>query len=245
MVYQPIVDLATGVINGCEGLIRWRIPGGGLRMPVEFIGLAEELGLIAPIGAWVLEEACRQASGWPSDTYVAINLSAVQLRDPAFVSQLAATLARTGLPAPRLQLEITESVLLAEDPVTDLTLSELRKMGILVALDDFGTGYSSLRSLRAFRPDKLKIDQSFIFELGASDRSTTIVRAVIALARNLGMTATAEGIETAEQVRLLVAERCSEGQGYHFSRPMPAEEIAAILHNRHLAPAEFGQRAAG
>ena len=182
-------------------------------MPVEFIGVAEEMGLIAPIGAWVLEEACRRAVGWPADTYVAINLSAVQLRDPAFGSQLADILVRTGLPPPRLQLEITESVLLAEDPVTDATLSELRRMGIVVALDDFGTGYSSLRSVRAFRPDKIKIDKSFVGELGDSDRSTTIVRAVIGLARNLGMTTTAEGIETAEQARLLLAKGCIEGQG--------------------------------
>lgn len=236
LVYQPIVDLMSGVIHGCEALIRWRIPGGGLRMPVEFIGAAEEMGLIAPIGAWVLEEACREAAGWPADTYIAINLSAVQLRDPAFGSQLAETLVRTGLPAPRLQLEITESVLLAEDPVTDTTLSELRRMGIVVALDDFGTGYSSLRSVRAFRPDKIKIDKSFVGELGDSDRSTTIVRAVVALARNLGMTTTAEGVETAAQVRLLLAEGCGEGQGYHYARPKPAEEVERLLAERWLIP---------
>jgi len=236
LVYQPIVDLTSGVIHGCEALIRWRTPGGELRMPVEFIGVAEEMGLIAPMGAWVLEEACLRAAGWPADTYVAINLSAVQLRDPAFGAQLAETLVRTGLPAPRLQLEITESVLLAEDPVTDTTLSELRRMGIIVALDDFGTGYSSLRSVRAFRPDKIKIDKSFVGELGDSDRSTKIVRAVIALARNLGMTTTAEGVETAAQVRLLLAEGCGEGQGYHYSRPKPAEDVEGLFAERRLIP---------
>jgi EAL domain-containing protein (putative c-di-GMP-specific phosphodiesterase class I) len=245
IVYQPIVDLATGAINGCEGLVRWRHPTAGLRMPAEFIGIAEELGLIVPIGAWVLEKACDFSVGWPTDAYIAINLSAIQLRDPAFGSQVAAILARTGLPPSRLQLEITESVLLAENPVTDATLAALRGMGIVIALDDFGTGYSSLRSVRAFRPDKIKIDKSFVRELGESSHSTTIVRAVIALARNLGMKTTAEGIETAEQAQLLIAEGCSEGQGYHFSRPRPAEDIASILRERRLIPTDADQRVAG
>lgn len=245
IAYQPIVDLATGAITGCEGLVRWRHPTAGLRMPAEFIGVAEELGLIAPIGAWVLEKACDFAVGWPTDAYIAINLSAIQLRDPAFGSQVAAILARTGLPPSRLQLEITESVLLAENPVTDATLSALRGMGIVIALDDFGTGYSSLRSVRAFRPDKIKIDKSFVQELGVSSHSTTIVRAVIGLARNLGMTTTAEGIETAEQARLLLAKGCIEGQGYHFWRPMPAEDIAAILSERRLVPTDSVQHVAG
>ena len=230
VVYQPIVDLATRAVTGCEGLVRWRHPTAGLRMPAEFVGIAEELGLIAPIGAWVLEEACRHAMRWPTDAYVAINLSAIQLRDPGFVSQVAATLSRTGLPSSRLQLEITESVLLAENPVTDATLSALRRTGVAIALDDFGTGYSSLRSVRAFRPDKIKIDRSFVQELGEGGHSTTIVRAVIALARNLGMTTTAEGVETAEQAGLLLAEGCIEGQGYHFSRPRTADEISLVLN---------------
>ncbi len=245
IVYQPIVDLATGAVMGCEGLIRWRHPTAGLRMPAEFIGVAEELGLIGPIGAWVLERACEQAVAWPTDAYVAINLSAIQLRDPAFGAQVGAILARTRLPPSRLQLEITESVLLAENPVTEATLSALRARGIVIALDDFGTGYSSLRSVRAFRPDKLKIDRSFVQELGASDRSTAIVRAVIGLARNLGMTTTAEGIETSGQANLLIAEGCSEGQGYHFWRPMPAEDVACVLGERRIVPTVSEQRAAG
>ncbi len=241
VVYQPIVDLATRAVTGCEGLVRWRHPTAGLRMPAEFVGLAEELGLIAPIGAWVLEEACRHAVRWPTDAYVAINLSAIQLRDPGFVSEVAATLLRTGLPPSRLQLEITESVLLAENPVTDATLSALRATGVAIALDDFGTGYSSLRSVRAFRPDKIKIDRSFVQELGEGGHSTTIVRTVIALARNLGMTTTAEGVETAEQAALLLAEGCIESQGYHFSRPRTADEIGLVLNQWN--PADW--RAAG
>ncbi len=236
VVYQPIVDLADGEVSGCEGLVRWRHPTAGLRMPAEFIAVAEELGLITPIGAWVLEEACRQAAVWPTDAYVAINLSAIQLRDPGFGSEVGSILARTSLPPSRLQLEITESVLLAENPVTETTLSALRDMGVVIALDDFGTGYSSLRSVRAFQPDKIKIDKSFVRELGDSGRSATIVRAVIGLAQNLGIALTAEGIESAEHARLLVAEGCPEGQGYLFSRPVPGEEVTGLLGKRfHIA----------
>lgn len=244
LVYQPIVELASGAITGCEALVRWRHPTAGLRMPAEFIGVAEELGLIAPIGAWVLEEACRQAVIWPKHVYVAINLSAIQIQDAEFSARVAAMLEHTGLPPPRLQLEITESVLLAENPVTQMTLSALRSLGIGIALDDFGTGYSSLRSVRAFRPDKLKIDKSFVQEIGENERSTTIIRAVIALARNLGMTTTAEGIEAAEHASLLLAEGCIEGQGYHFSRPRPAEEIRLILADGRLGRKPSDGRAA-
>jgi diguanylate cyclase (GGDEF)-like protein len=244
VVYQPVIDLANGVVSGCEALVRWRHPTAGLRMPAEFISLAEELGLIAPIGAWVLEEACRQAAGWPTAAYVAINLSAIQLRSAAFGSEVAAILQRTGLAPTRLQLEITESVLLAENPVTETTLSALRAMGIVMALDDFGTGYSSLRSVRAFRPDKIKIDKSFVRELGSSTRSATIVRAVIGLARNLGVATTAEGIESEEQARTLIGEGCIEGQGYYFARPMPAEEVGARLLERHFIGTGLPSRAA-
>ncbi|HET7714067.1 MAG TPA: EAL domain-containing protein [Bauldia sp.] len=245
LVYQPIVDLATGAVTGCEGLVRWLHPTAGLRPPSDFIGTAEELGLIIPIGAWVLEEGCRAATRWPEGIYVAINLSAVQLREPGFDATVATILSRTGLPASRLQLEITESVLLAESPVTRATLSQLRAIGVGIALDDFGTGYSSLRSIRAFRPDTIKIDQSFIGELGVDEQATTIVRAVIALAGNLGMTTTAEGIETAEQARLLVEEGCREGQGYHFARPMAEEQLALLLATRRLPGVAAPRAAAG
>ncbi len=228
LVYQPIVNLASGRVTGCEALVRWRQPTAGLRMPAEFIGLAEELGLIAPIGAWVLEEACREAANWPEDIYVAVNLSAIQLRDPDFCAEIVRILERTGLAATRLQIEITESVLLAESPVMAEALTALREMGIVIALDDFGSGYSSLRSVRAFRPDKIKVDRSFVWELD-QDRSKGIAGAVVALAQNLGMTTTAEGIETDEQARVLLADGCIEGQGYHFSRPLPVEEIRARM----------------
>ena len=243
VVFQPIVDLATGVPRGCEALVRWRQPTAGLRLPAEFISLAEELGLIAPIGAWVLEEACRAAARWPDDIYVAVNLSAIQLRDPGFCEEIRASLARTGLPARRLQIEITESVLLAESAATARTLNVLRDMGIAIALDDFGTGYSSLRSVRAFRPDKIKVDGSFVQDLESNDQSRTVAAAVIAMARSLGLVTTAEGVETAAQARFLERDGCVEAQGFLFSKPRPAEEIEAILAGS-LGAASRGMRAA-
>jgi diguanylate cyclase (GGDEF)-like protein len=242
LVYQPIFDLATGLVRGCEALVRWRQPTVGLRLPAEFISLAEELGLIAPIGAWVMEAACREAAGWPDDIYVAVNLSAIQLRDPGFCDEVRASLARTGLPARRLQIEITESVLLAESQVTARALATLRAMGITIALDDFGTGYSSLRSVRAFRPDKIKIDGSFIQDLEANEQSRTIVAAVIAMARSLDLVTTAEGIETPSQADFVRIDGCIEGQGFLFSRPRPADEIGAVIA-QHLRRASL--RAAG
>jgi len=229
LVFQPMLDFATGIIRGCEALVRWWQPTAGLRLPAEFVSLAEELGLIAPIGAWVLEEACRAAVRWRDDIYVAVNLSAIQLRDPAFCDQIRASLARTGLPPHRLQIEITESVLLAESPTTARALNALRDMGIAIALDDFGTGYSSLRSVRAFRPDKIKVDRSFVQDLESNDQSRTIVAAVLAMARSLDMVTTAEGVETTAQAELLQIDGCIEGQGFLFSRPRPVEEIDAIL----------------
>ncbi|MBN9023036.1 MAG: EAL domain-containing protein [Rhizobiales bacterium] len=234
LVYQPIVSLDTRRVAGCEALVRWRQPTTGLRMPAEFLGLAEELGLIAPIGAWVLERACREAAGWPTDAYLAVNLSAIQLRDAELCDEIAEVLARTGLPPARLQIEITEAVLLADSPATAHSLAKLRAMGVTIALDDFGTGYSSLRSVRAFKPDKIKVDRSFVREMDDSDSSRTIVGAVMALARSLGIGTVAEGIESADQIEILVGECCIEGQGYYFSRPRPAEEIHALL----LADAE-------
>lgn len=229
LVYQPIIDLATGAVRGCEALVRWRQPTVGLRLPAEFISLAEELGLIAPIGAWVLEEACREAARWPDDIYVAVNLSAIQLREPGFCDDVRDALVRTGLPAARLQVEITESVLLAESHTTAEALAALRAMGIAVALDDFGTGYSSLRSVRAFRPDKIKIDGSFVQDLEANEQSRTIVAAVIAMARSLDLVTTAEGIETTAQAELVRLDGCVEGQGFLFARPRPADEIGAFI----------------
>jgi len=229
VLYQPIVGLGTGDVAGCEALVRWRQPARGLRMPAEFIGIAEEFGLISPIGAWVLEQACREAAGWPGDTYVAVNLSAIQLRDVEFCAEIARILERTGLAPGRLQIEITEAVLLADSATIARSLATLREMGIGIALDDFGTGYSSLRSVRAFRPDKIKIDRSFVREIDADEQSRIVVGAVIALARSLGISTVAEGVETEEQSRLLLAYGCVEGQGYHFSRPRPAGEVAALM----------------
>ena len=229
LVYQPIVSLATGVVMGSEALIRWRQPSSGLRMPAEFIGLAEELGLIAPLGAWVLERACGEAAGWPASAYLAVNLSAIQLRDAEFRDEIGRVLERTGLAPQRLQIEITEGVLLADSPATSRSLDALREMGVTVALDDFGTGYSSLRSVRAFRPDKIKVDRSFVREIDDNAQSRTIVSAVLALARSMGIRTVAEGVESAEQLRLLLAHGCIEAQGYYFSRPRPPEEMRALL----------------
>ncbi|MEQ8695000.1 MAG: EAL domain-containing protein [Bauldia litoralis] len=229
LVYQPIVDLQTGRITSCETLLRWNHPTRGRVPPTEFVPMAEDIGLIPEIGRWVLRRACAEATRWPDTVSVAINLSAVQLRSPGFSAEVRRTLADVGLDPHRLILEITESVILAENRQTKAVLSEFRRAGIRLALDDFGTGYSSLRSLRVFPIDAIKIDKTFVHELGRNPHAMTIVTAVIVLARELGMTTTAEGIETAEQMDWLTEAGCTEGQGYFLSRPKPAAEVRQIL----------------
>jgi EAL domain-containing protein (putative c-di-GMP-specific phosphodiesterase class I) len=217
------------MLKGFEGLLRWRDPERGLVMPAEFIGLAEEVGLIVPIGEWVLREACRQAASWPVAASVAINLSAVQVRNVALAGMVREALAESGLEPDRLELEITESVLLHDTAATLQTLHELRSLGLRIALDDFGTGYSSLGYLRSFPFDQIKIDRLFVQELHAGAESLSIIRAILALGSGLGMTITAEGVETEEQFALLQAEQCPHVQGYLFGEPEPAGSIAAIL----------------
>lgn len=237
LVYQPIIDLESGDVTTVEALLRWHRPGWGTVTPDDFIPVAEETGLIEDIGSWVLHEACLCAATWPPQIKVAINLSLRQFRQERFVFNVIRTLNRTSVPPRRLELEITESVLLSNQRSVRAALQELNAVGIQIALDDFGTGYSSLSYLRSFPFNKIKIDKSFVADLGCSPGSTAIIRAVVGLARDLGMKTTAEGVETREQLDLLRLEGCSEVQGYYISRPQSAAAISALLQVPHLEPA--------
>jgi diguanylate cyclase (GGDEF)-like protein/PAS domain S-box-containing protein len=227
--YQPLVKLETGVICGFEALLRWHHPERGMVAPAKFIPLAEETGLIVPIGEWVLRQACAEAVRWPDDLKVAVNLSPVQFKRGNLPQVVFATLASAGLPAARLDLEITESVFLAESKTNLATLRSLRALGVGIAMDDFGTGYSGLSYLRAFPFDKIKIDRSFISEVGEGADCMAIIRAIANLGSNLGIPTLAEGVETEEQLLWLRAAGCTEMQGYLISRPVPASEIAGLL----------------
>ncbi|WP_246695083.1 EAL domain-containing protein [Methylobacterium sp. P1-11] len=227
--YQPIYSLETDRICGFEALLRWNHPVRGFISPAEFIPIAEELGLIVPLGEWVLRRACEEAARWPDELKVAVNVSAVQFTSASLVTAVREALRRTGLPGRRLELEITETVLVANPGVTTAILHSLRALGVRVAMDDFGTGYSSLSYLRSFPFDKIKIDQSFVRDLCVKDGTDFIVRAVIGLGASLGMTTTAEGVETEAQLAHLRAEGCDEVQGYLFSRPVPVPEVATII----------------
>jgi predicted signal transduction protein with EAL and GGDEF domain len=227
--YQPIRDIANDSVVAFEALVRWNHSLRGMIAPMHFIPLAEETGLIIPLGDWVLRQACLDASGWSEDITVAVNLSPVQFKNPNLVSSVKAALQASGLPAHRLELEITESVLLQNSETTLAVLHELRGFGVRISLDDFGTGYSSLSYLRSFPFDKIKIDRSFVTELATRDDSMAIVRAVTGLGKSLGIVTTAEGVETEAQFDLLRREGCTQAQGYLFSKPRPAAEVAAML----------------
>jgi len=229
LYYQPLVNTATQGVSGCEALLRWRHPERGMIAPSDFIPLAEEIGLIVPLGEWVLRQACADAVRWPDATKVAVNLSPVQFRTKGLLNAVVSALAHAGLPAHRLELEITESVLLAETTANLTTLHQLRDLGVRISLDDFGTGYSSLSYLRTFPFDKIKIDQSFVRELAERPDSMAIVRAVTGLGASLGVATTAEGVETEEQLAHLRGEGCTEVQGYLLSPPKPARDIAEFL----------------
>ncbi|MBR1218869.1 EAL domain-containing protein [Bradyrhizobium sp. U87765 SZCCT0131] len=229
LFYQPLYDLSLNEICGFEALLRWRHPTRGLVPPDQFVPIAEEIGLIIPLGEWALRRACDEAAGWPNELKVAVNISAVQFRSPRLIDAVAEALALSRLPARRLELEITESVLLANSVETLATLHKLRGLGPRIALDDFGTGYSSLSYLRSFPFDKLKIDRSFVKDATTTDGSDLIVRAIISLGKSLGMRTTAEGVETLEQLNRMRAEGCSEAQGFLFSPPVPAGELPALL----------------
>ena len=229
LFYQPIVNLKENRISGFEALLRWNHPTRGRVPPGEFIPLAEETGLVVAIGEWVIREACREASCWPSDLRVAVNVSPLQFRNKNLVSAVMSALAAGGLHADRLELEITETVLMHNNDDTLAVLHHLRDLGVRISMDDFGTGYSSLSYLRSFPFDKIKIDQTFVRDLIAKPESIAIIRAVAGLGQSFGMTTTAEGVETQEQLDQMRAEGCTEVQGYFYSKPMPASEIAQLL----------------
>ncbi|MBR0957383.1 bifunctional diguanylate cyclase/phosphodiesterase [Bradyrhizobium japonicum] len=232
--YQPIRDVASGRVVAFEALLRWNHPQRGLIAPINFIPLAEETGLIVQLGEFVLRSACTDAATWPDDVDVAVNLSPVQFKSPNLIASVTEALAASGLDACRLELEITESVLLQNSEATLATLHELRAMGVRISLDDFGTGYSSLSYLRSFPFDKIKIDRSFVSELATREDSMAIIRAVTSLGRSLGIVTTAEGVENDVQLELLRREGCTQAQGYLFSKPRPASDVAMMLDRPRL-----------
>jgi diguanylate cyclase (GGDEF)-like protein len=227
--YQPLITIASDAVIGFEALVRWWHPERGLVTPAEFIPMAEESGLIIPLGNWVLRQACADAATWPDHLKVAVNLSPVQLGGTTLVADVAAALADFGLPASRLELEITETAMLADTAGVLAVLHQLRDIGLRIALDDFGTGFSSLSYLQRFPFSKVKIDRSFVAKLDDGGDSATIIAAVIDLCGRLGMGTTGEGVETETQLHRLAELECGEAQGYLFSKPMPADEIPAML----------------
>jgi diguanylate cyclase (GGDEF)-like protein/PAS domain S-box-containing protein len=227
--YQPLVDLSTGRITGFEALARWPHPERGMVSPAEFIPVAEETGLIASLGRLMLRQACHDAASWPDEVRVAVNLSPLQFRVGNVLSLVMDVLKQSGLSPKRLELEITETLVLEKSSQVLATLHALRALGVRISMDDFGTGYSSLSYLRSFPFDKIKIDQSFIRDLAANREAQAIVRSIISLGKGLGVTITAEGVETEAEFRCLRAEGCHEGQGYLFSRPRPNGDIVALL----------------
>ncbi|MCV3210364.1 EAL domain-containing protein [Mesorhizobium sp. YC-39] len=229
--FQPIMNIASGEIVGAEALMRWHSSARGLVPPDNFIPVAEEIGLIVPLGEWALRKACTVAAGWPHELRIAVNVSAVQIKSGTFARSVISALAFSGVPASRLELEITETVLMDESDTVLKTLRQLRELGIRIALDDFGIGYSSLGYLRRFPVDKIKIDRSFIRDI--DNRATAaIVRTVIGLGAQLGITVTAEGVETEAQLEFLRKEGCVEAQGYLIGVPSKAADIARLLETR-------------
>jgi predicted signal transduction protein with EAL and GGDEF domain len=222
--YQPIVNLANQTIATFEALVRWRHAKLGLVPPDRFIPLAEETGLIVPLGEWILTRACRDAASWPEHINLAVNLSAVQLRQASIVETVASALRASGLAPSRLELEVTETVMLAgSDSIAALTA--LHELGVKIVLDDFGTGYASFSTLINVPFSKIKIDRAFVAGLPESATCSAIIGAVTALARQLDMRITAEGVETQEQATILSAGGCTEAQGYYFARPLPLSEL--------------------
>ena len=233
--YQPKVNLKTGEITGAEALIRWTHPTRGLVPPGEFIPVAEDCGLILPIGNWVLREACKQARAWadaglPPAT-MAVNISAMEFRSDQFLEGVFAILKETGLGARLLELELTESVLMKRAESSESILKTLRASGVRLAVDDFGTGYSSLSYLRKFPIDALKIDQSFVRQITTAPDDTAIVSAIISMGRSLNLRVVAEGVETGEELAFLRSQQCDEAQGYYFGRPVPPQQFAELLQN--------------
>jgi EAL domain-containing protein (putative c-di-GMP-specific phosphodiesterase class I) len=233
LLYQPKFNLETGALVGTEALIRWRHPERGLVEPAQFVPIAEDCGLIRPIGRWVVHEACRQVQAWHEaglqPIRVAVNISAVELRSPGFPKQIAAILHETGLAPRYLEIEFTESVLMTHIEEVASVLRVLKGLGLSLTIDDFGTGWSSLSYLRHLPIDALKIDQSFVQEITSSSDAAPLVSAVISMGKSLNYRVIAEGVESPEQLAFLRAKGCTEGQGYYFARPLAAQEFARIL----------------
>lgn len=229
LYYQPLYNLGDERVTGCEALLRWRHPDRGMVSPADFIPLAEEIGLIVPLGDWVLRTACAEAARWPDHVRLAVNLSPAQFRDRGLVRTVVSAIAASGLPAQRLELEITESVLLQDSAANMSMLHDLKALGVRISMDDFGTGYSSLSYLRSFPFDKIKIDQTFVRDILEDSDAMAIIKAVLDLGSSMGIVTTAEGVETLEQLNALRGQGCAEIQGYFISRPAPASEIAQLL----------------
>jgi diguanylate cyclase (GGDEF)-like protein len=227
--YQPIVDLRLGGVASCEALMRWTHPELGPVSPADFIPLAEATGLIVTLGAWAIREACRAASTWPGGVGVSVNLSAAQFTSSDLVAITESALADSGLPARRLELEVTETLLLRDEPRTRETLHDLRLLGVSIALDDFGTGYSSLSYLRNYPFDTLKIDQAFVRDINQREGTVAIVKAINELARSLGMRTVAEGVESLAHLEQVRAAGCARAQGYYFSKPVPESKVVEVL----------------
>src|SRR5271155_2752205 len=230
--YQPCLSLLSDRITGCEALLRWRHPERGMISPAEFIPIAEETGLINELGEWVLAKACIEATTWPEGINLAVNVSPVQFKSGTLALKIVSALAASGLPPDRLELEITEAVLIRDDEAALEILHQLRAIGVRIALDDFGTGYSSLSYLQRFPFDKIKIDRCFVNDIDGAGGSSGIVRAVVNIAAERHMTTTAEGVETQQQMELLRALGCGEMQGYLFSPAKPAADIKQLLISR-------------
>ena len=228
--YQPLINLRTNQISGCEALLRWQHPERGAISPAEFIPIAEELGLIVEIGNWVLKRACKECAGWPDDMRVAVNLSPIQFRRGDPFQGIRTALAASGLAPERLEVEITESILLQDTQSTLMVLHQLSDFGVRISLDDFGTGYSSLSYLHRFPLHKVKIDRSFLQGIAAKGHSITLLRSVARLIAGLGMSVTMEGIETEEQLTLILREESiEEAQGFLFSRALPSRQVRELL----------------
>ncbi len=229
LAYQPQINLSRNELIAMEALLRWTSAERGSVPPSEFIPLAEETGLIIPLGEWVLREACREAARWPDPIKVAVNLSPVQFRNRGLVTTVTQALAAARLSPSRLELEITEAVLLQDDETIVSMLHQLRALGVRISMDDFGTGYSSLSYLRSFPFDKIKIDRSFIKDIDRSRDSAVIIKAIASLGQSLGIETTAEGIETDEQLEIVRRAGCTEMQGYLVSPPRPACDVPALI----------------
>jgi len=238
VLYQPIVDIRSGEVSEFEALIRWHHPTLGLVSPDRFVGVAEETGMIIPIGKWVLERACRQIAEWQGSIdrtlSVSVNLSAKQLMHPSLTGTVEEILLETGLDPKQLKLEVTESTVMEHSERSMAVLKELDQIGILLSTDDFGTGYSSLSYLQQFPFDRMKIDRSFVDKLGTDKKSDAIVKTILMLGINLGLEVVAEGIENASQLELLRSLGCKLGQGYLFSRAISAEEASKLLRERQI-----------